>query len=172
MKKKIMLLLFILFVASANVIVHAEEQDTQEVITNAFNDKWEELEEQERIAYEMLLQQEIAKDLGIDVPETVFYEDNDGYLGYYNFNSNTVHINNHYKDEPHKIFRAICHEMRHAWQDAEIDKGTEQGQQYLNNLKNYIAPSEETIESYMTKNIIEVDAFAYQKMQVQKYLSK
>ena len=44
MKKKIMLLLFILFVASANVIVHAEEQDTQEVITNAFNDKWEELE--------------------------------------------------------------------------------------------------------------------------------
>ena len=57
MKKKIMLLLFILFVASANVIVHAEEQDTQEVITNAFNDKWEELEEQERIAYEMLLQQ-------------------------------------------------------------------------------------------------------------------
>lgn len=171
MKKKIMLLVFLLLVAGTNMVVHAEEQDTQEVIISAFCDKWEELEEQERIAYEILLQQEIAKDLEIDMPKTVFYDDNDGYLGYYNFNNNTVHINNYHINEPHKVFKAICHEMRHAWQDAEIEKGTEQGQQYLENLKNYIAPSEDNIESYMTKNIVEVDAFAYQNMQVKKYLS-
>lgn len=172
MRKKIMLIIIILLLINPSMTVSASELDIQSTITYAFCEKWEELEENERIAYEMLLQQEVAKDLGIDVPKTVFYDTYDSYLGYYNFTTHTLYINNYYIDEPKKLIGTICHEMRHAWQDVEITKGTAQGQQYLNNLLNYIAPSEAGIFSYMTENIVEVDAFAYQNMQTQKYLSE
>lgn len=160
------LVLTALLLLSSNMVVKAEEQET---ITVAFCDKWEELTDAERTAYTILLQQEVAEDLNITVPTTVFYNDNDNCIGKYSFKLNTLYINNNYMDNPYKIMSAVFHEMRHAWQDKQIESGTELGQQYADNLNNYILPSAEDAQSYATDNIIEYDAFKYQFAQVGKY---
>lgn len=102
--------------------------------------EWEDMKlgDRENICHE--LAKSIGEDLGIEVvPQVRFYDGDIGQYGYYNDQTNCVHINQNELNDPRETVRTIAHEMRHVYQHFRAEKmETEQDELYKYNFEHYI----------------------------------
>lgn len=112
-------------------------------LLNEFDDyKWEVLSQDEKIELVDQLVAKIAEKLGLeDIPEVIYYDDDQSNCGYYYSGMNLLGINACELDNPKELVNTVAHELRHAYQEQRaLNPETEMDYKYLANLSNYISP--------------------------------
>lgn len=135
---------------------------------DVFFKNWNDMNPKEHLDNQKLYLNFLCEELNVEnIPDLDIYATNYGFGGYYSYGDNTIHINQFYSYDGVKMFEAISHEMRHAWQRSEIEKDTELGKIFYNSFVNYIDYT--AGEDYKTLNIVESDAFAFQNLKLEQY---
>lgn len=117
------------------------------------------------------LKDTIAKDLNLEnIPKIGYYYEESTYdMGAYSSIDNCIYINCYCLDAPEKIVRTIAHELRHCWQEEQINAPDNLQSDFVKILKfnneNYIDPYD-NYESYWNQPM-EIDA----RMYVERILS-
>lgn len=106
------------------------------------NEKWDKLDDKERLSVIFKLVEQIAERLDIkDVPKISIYDSEGNSYGYYNPIDNTINLNKFYFNYPYELINTVAHEMRHAYQEQRAGiLETKEDALFKLNLDNYISP--------------------------------
>ena len=131
-------------------------------------EKWEVMNEAQRMVAIKVVVQETAERLGIDkVPNVALYDGDINDCGYFNPDSNEINLNRNLFSNPIELLDTAMHELRHAFQRIRADKSeTWEDKLYAYNYDNYITPFELPDGNYLfftdyMKQYVEVDARAF-----------
>lgn len=113
--------------------------ETREALEKFRPEKWEALDETERMTAIKELVNVIGGGLQIDKLPDIELMSEGPALGLFDYNVNKIRLNERYFDNPIELVDTIAHEMRHAYQHmrAEI-YGTKTDRLYVANFDNYI----------------------------------
>lgn len=126
---------------------------------------WRNLSESEKLEKCVSWEEEVSEDLGVlDAPTIVTKSvtDDDVYsncCGLYQHWDNTIVLYLDNIDDVVDAYDTVCHEMRHAYQRQESLSGSDLGDQYAVNFKNYIKCYED--EKGYRQQLVEADAYDY-----------
>lgn len=164
MKKIIMMVLMLLTISSPISVLAAEDENAvpTEIMQQYCQVNWEKCDVDTKKALNKLLANAVAEDLNISAPEIKYFQDRTELLGYYDYGTNEIFINENNLFSAQYNYHPLCHEMRHVWQYSRAQNPqTEEDIVFKYNFENYI--SDDQYNDYITQ-YIERDANIYADM--------
>lgn len=145
------------------------ENEFDYLICQFYANSWNANNYNDKLLYINQLTMIWSNELGCNCPQISFLEEPIERLsGSYDFTTNTMFLNPNYLNNGTIIYQTIAHEVRHAWQDYNIEQNTEIGKLFLDNLQGEYVSGFDDYKTYCNQ-LGERDAFDYENQKFIEY---
>lgn len=142
-----------------------EDEGLKKVLDYFDESRWEGLGKEDKKAVTLVFTGYLTAKLDIrEMPEVIYKKMPESFYGGYDYESNTMIINDKLLDNPNELADTIAHEMRHAYQHERAKIGeTYQDALYEYNFENYVSAERDMDGNWLYINeyedqLVEVEA--------------